>query len=47
MNFISLNLLNVVHGSDSSLSVGLLAVTDETETTAAASVTVLDDDLGE
>jgi len=36
--------LDVVHGSDSSLSVGLLAVTDETETTAAASVTVLDDD---
>jgi hypothetical protein len=27
MNFSSLNLLDVVHGSDSSLSVGLLAVT--------------------
>jgi hypothetical protein len=44
---LSLNLLDVVHGSDSSLSVGLLAVTDEAETTAAASVTVLDNDLGE
>jgi len=36
--------LDVVHGSDSSLGVGLLAVTDEAETTAATSVTVLDDD---
>jgi hypothetical protein len=27
MNFLSLNLLDVVHGSDSSLSVDLLAVT--------------------
>jgi hypothetical protein len=29
MNFSSLNLLDVVHDSDSSLSVGLLAVTDK------------------
>ena len=40
-----MNILNVVHGVDGSLGIGLLAVTDKAKATAAASVTVLDDDL--
>lgn len=36
--------LKVVHGVDGSIGIGLLGVTDETETTATASITVLDDD---
>ena len=43
--YICRNTLNVVHGSDGSLGISLLAITDESETTATASVTVLDDDL--
>jgi hypothetical protein len=39
------NILNVVHGGDGSLGIGLLAIPNETEATAATSVTVLDDDL--
>ena len=39
------NLLNVVHGGDRSFGIGFLAVTDESKTTAAASVAVLDNDL--
>ena len=39
--------LNVVHGIDGSLGISLLAITDEAEATAAASVTVLDDNLRE
>jgi len=36
--------LNVVHGSDGSIGIGLLAVANETETTAASGITVLDYD---
>jgi hypothetical protein len=43
--YIADDILDVVHGADSSFSIGVLAVANETETTAAASVTVLDDDL--
>jgi hypothetical protein len=39
------DILDVVHGLDGSLSIGLLSVADKSETTAAAGVTVLDDDL--
>jgi hypothetical protein len=39
------NILNVVHGGDSSIGIGLLAVADEAEATAAATVAILDDDL--
>jgi len=39
--------LNVVHGIDGCLRISLLAITDEAEATAAASVTVLDDNLRE
>jgi hypothetical protein len=39
--------LNVVHGGDGSLSIGLLGVADETKATAATSVTILDDDLSD
>jgi hypothetical protein len=37
--------LDVVHGSDRRLGISLLGVTDESETTAAASISVLDDNL--
>ena len=40
-----MNILNVIHGVDGSLGIGLLTVADETEASAATSVTVLDDDL--
>ena len=40
-----MNILNVVHGVDGSIGIGLLAVADKAKATAAASVTVLDDDL--
>lgn len=40
-----MNILNVVHGIDGSLGIGLLTVADETEASAATSVTVLDNDL--
>jgi hypothetical protein len=40
-----MNILNVVHGGDGSLSIGLLLITNETETTAPASVAVFDDNL--
>lgn len=39
------DLLDVVHGLDGLLGILLVAVTDETESTAPASVTVLDDHL--
>jgi hypothetical protein len=39
------DLLNVVHGGDRSVGISLLAVSDESKSTAAAGVTVLDDDL--
>lgn len=42
-----MNILNVVHGGDSSIGISLLAVADETESTAAATVAVLDDDLSD
>lgn len=39
------NILDVVHGSNGSVGISLLAVTDESETTAAAGIAVLDNDL--
>jgi hypothetical protein len=41
------NLLDVVHSGDSSLGIRVTGVSDETESTATASVTVLDNDLCE
>jgi hypothetical protein len=40
-----MNVLNIVHGADGSLGIGLLTVADETEASATTSVAVLDDDL--
>lgn len=40
-----MNILNVVHGVDGSISISLLSITDESEATAATGVTILDDDL--
>jgi hypothetical protein len=37
--------LDVVHGGDSSIGLSLLLVADESEATATAGVTVLDDNL--
>lgn len=42
-----LNVLGIVHGADSSFGIGLLAVANETEATAATSVSVLDYDLSD
>lgn len=39
------SLLDVVHGSNSSIGISLLAIADESEATAATSVSVLYDDL--
>jgi hypothetical protein len=39
------DILNVVHGLDGSIGIGLLSVANESETAAAAGITVLDDDL--
>jgi hypothetical protein len=39
------NLLDVVHGGDRGIGLGVLSEANETETTTAASVSVLDDDL--
>jgi hypothetical protein len=39
------HVLNVVHSGDGSFSICLLAVTNESEATAATSITVLDNDL--
>ena len=41
-----MRLLDVIHLVDGSISLGVLAEANETEATAAAGVTVLDDDLG-
>jgi hypothetical protein len=41
------DLLDVVHGGDSGLGIRVTAIADEAESTAATSVTVLDDDLCE
>ena len=41
------NVLDVVHSSDSGFGISFLAVTNETETTAATSITIFDDDLWE
>lgn len=41
------NLLDIVHGGDSSLGIGITSISDKAESTATASVTVLDDDLCE
>lgn len=38
--------LNVIHGIDSSIGIGLLTVADESESTGATSIAVLDDNLG-
>ena len=40
------NSLDVVHGVDSGLGIGLRSVTDESKATAATGVTVLDNNLG-
>ena len=39
------DILNVVHGSNGSVSISHLSVTDESEATAAAGIAVLDNDL--
>lgn len=39
--------LNIVHGRDGVLRIAFLSVADEAEATAAASVSVLDNDLFE
>jgi hypothetical protein len=39
------NLLDVVHGGDRGIGFGVLSEANEAETTTAASVSVLDDDL--
>lgn len=41
----NIDVLDIVHGTDSSIGILLLGVTDETEATAAASITVLDNNL--
>lgn len=38
------HLLNVVHSGDGCISIGIAAITDKSETTGAASISVLDDD---
>lgn len=40
-----MDILDVVHGSNGSISVSILGVTDESEATAAAGIAVLDNDL--
>jgi hypothetical protein len=39
------DVLNVVHGRDCGISIGFLTISDEPKATAAASVSVFDDDL--
>jgi hypothetical protein len=39
------DLLDVVHGGDRGVGLGVLGETNETESTTAASISVLDDDL--
>lgn len=39
------NVLNIVHGADSIVSISLVSEADETEATGATSITVLDNDL--
>jgi hypothetical protein len=40
-----MGVLDIVHGSDSGIGIGLLAITDESEATATTGISILYDDL--